>query len=115
MVPRYIQHRGKRILYVDVACATPGEHNAALREAEAVVGAEPDRSVLLLLDVSFAGVNGETERLAERFRASASRRVRARAVVGATGLKRALLAAGTCSAEAAFDDVGDARDWLAER
>jgi hypothetical protein len=116
MHPRYIQHRGRRILYVDLSCATPGEHNAALRETEAVVGAAPHRSVLLLLDVSCAGLNQETELLAERFRASAACRLRARAVVGASGLKRGLVAAPACPIEqATFDDLGDARDWLAAR
>jgi hypothetical protein len=116
MSPRYIQHRGRRILYVDLACATPGEHNAALRETEAVVGAAPDRSVLLLVDLSFAGVNAETEALAAQFHASAAGRLRARAVVGASGLKRSLIGAPARAVEqATFDDVGDARDWLAAR
>ena len=101
---------------MDLACATPGEHNEALRETEAVVGAAPAGSVLLLLDVSCAGLNQETELLSERLRASAGPRLRARAVVGASGLKRGLVGAPTSSIEqATFDDVGDARDWLAAR
>jgi hypothetical protein len=116
MLPRYIQHRGRRILYVDLSCATPGEHNAALRETAAVIGAAPDRSVLLLVDVSCAGVNAETEALTARFHATAAGRLRARAVVGASGLKRSLVGAPARPIEqATFDDLGTARDWLAAR
>jgi hypothetical protein len=68
------------------------------------------------VDLSFAGLNPETERLSERFRSTAACRLRARAVVGASGLKRSLVAAPPPRVEqATFDDVGDARDWLAER
>jgi hypothetical protein len=114
MPPRFIQHHGKKILYLDLACASPGQHNAGLLEAERVIGGEPERSVLLLVDMSCAGHNHETERLAERFGAVAGHRVRARAVVGASGLKRRLVAAGAGELES-FDDLGDARDWLARR
>lgn len=112
----FIEHHGKKILYLDLACASPGEHNAALVEAERVIGGEPERSVLLLLDVSCAGHNHETERLAVRFGVSAERRVRARAIVGASGLKRRLVAPPSRPGElASFDDLGDARDWLVRR
>ena len=73
MLPRFIEHHGKKILYLDLACASPGEHNAGWVEAERVIGAEPERSVLLLVDLSFAGHNHETERLTARFDASGGR------------------------------------------
>jgi len=115
MSPRFIEHQGKKILYLDLACASPSEHNAGILEAERVIHGEPERSVLLLVDVSCAGLNHETERLAERFGASAGRRVRARAVVGASGLKRRLVVGAGPGELASFDDLGDARDWLARR
>ena len=114
--PRFIDHRGKLILYLDLANASPGQHAEGIREVERTILGTSLPSVLLLLDVTGAGVNHDTDGLVEEFVKRTSERIRARAVVGATGLKRRTFDRPCHSAEhALFDDLEVARDWLAER
>lgn len=114
--PRFIDHRGKLILYLDLANASPGQHAAGLRDAERAILTHPFSSVLLLLDVTGAGVNRETDGVLEEFVVRTADRVRARAVVGATGLKKLTFDRLARTAEhELFDDLELARDWLADR
>ncbi len=114
--PRYIDHRGKLILYLDLAHASPAQHATGIREAERAILTGPLRSVLLLMDVTGAIVNHETDEIVEAFVARTAERIRARAVVGASGLKRRTFDRPARPAEhALFDDLEAARDWLADR
>lgn len=114
--PRFIDHRGKLILYLDLAHTSPGQHAEGIRAAEGAVLAHALPPLLLLVDVTGAGLNQETERLVEDFVLRTAERIRARAVVGATGFKRRTFDRPASPAEhALFDDLGDARDWLATR
>src|SRR5512145_67786 len=109
--PRFIDHRGKLILYLDLAHASPGQHAEGIREAERAILSRPLSSVLLLMDVTGATVNHETDDLVESFAARTAERIRARAVVGATGLKRRTFDRPARPAEhALFDDLEAARD-----
>ncbi len=115
-VPRFIDHRGKLILYLNLAHASPGQHASGLAEAERAILERPASSVLLLLDVTGAGVNHETEEVVTRFVERTRERIRARAVVGASGLKRRTFdRPGLPAAHALFDDLEAARDWLVGR
>lgn len=114
--PRFIDHRGKLILYLDLANASPGQNAEGIREAEREILGTPLPSVLLLMDVTGASVNHETDALVEAFVRRTRERIRARAVVGASGLKRRIFdPPATPAARALFDDLEAARDWLAER
>ena len=114
--PRFIDHRGKHILYLDLALASPAQHAHGLREAEQTILTRPLSSVLLLLDVTGAALNHETEGVVTGFVERTADWIRARAVVGASGLKRRAFDLGADPDEhALFDDIGAARDWLAER
>lgn len=114
--PRFIDHRGKLILYLDLANASPGQHAEGIRAVERTILDTPLPSVLLLLDVTGAGVNHDTDALIDAFVTRTRDRVRARAVVGATGLKRRTFDRPVRAAEhALFDDLEEARDWLALR
>ena len=112
----FIDHRGKRILYLNLAHASPGQHASGLERAEQKILASPANSVLLLLDVTGAGVNHETEQHVARFVDRTKDRIRARAVVGASGLKRRTFdLPASPGAHALFDDLENARDWLVDR
>jgi hypothetical protein len=114
--PRFIDHRGKLILYLDLANASPGQHAEGIREAERAILGTPLPSVLLLLDVTGASVNHDTDDVVHDFVRRTGERIRARAVVGATGLKRRTFDRSDCVDEhALFDDLEAARDWLAQR
>lgn len=112
--PRIIEEDGKRILHLDLAHASPGQKVEAMRGAARLITAEPPGSVLLLLDVTGAGLSGEVEEAVREFAERTAPHVRARAVVGASGLKRLLYARlqAARGGQATFDDLGLARAWL---
>jgi hypothetical protein len=113
---RFIDHRGRRILYLNLAHTSPGQHASGLERAEQEILGHPVNSVLLLVDVTGAGVNHETEELVARFVERTKDRIRARAVVGAIGLKRRTFdLPAPPAAHALFDDPENARDWLVGR
>ena len=114
--PRFIDHRGKLILFLNLAHASPGQHADGIRAAERTILAHPVSSLLLLLDVTGAGVNHETDNLVAAFVTRTAAKIRARAVVGASGLKRRTFDRAARPGEhALFDDAEAARDWLVER
>ena len=114
--PRFIDHRGKLILFLNLANASPGQHASGLERAEQAILRQPASSILLLLDVTGAGVNHETERLVAGFVARTRERIRARAVVGASGLKRRVFdVPAHPTVHALFEDHENARDWLVAR
>ena len=114
--PRFIDHRGKLILYLNLAHASPGQHANGLADAERAILEHPASSVLFLLDVTGAGVNHETEEIVTRFVERTRERIRARAVVGASGLKRRTFDLPAYPGRhALFDDLEAARDWLVDR
>jgi hypothetical protein len=114
--PRFIDHRGKRILYVNLAHTSPAQHANGLEATERAILAQGGGPVLLLLDVTGAVVNHETEQIVATFMERTKARIRARAVVGASGLKRRAFDRPTWpAAQALFDDLEHARDWLVER
>ena len=78
--PRFIDHKGTRILYLDCARASPLEHARGMRAAAAVIAPEPPGSVLLLVDVTGAAENAQTHEVIREFVEEAGPRLRARAV-----------------------------------
>jgi len=88
-----------------------------MRSAARLIAGEPPGSVLLLLDVTGAGLSGDVEAAVREFAERTAPHVRARALVGASGLKRLLYARlqAARGGQALFDDLGDARAWLARQ
>jgi len=114
--PRFIDHKGTRILYLDCARASPLEHARGMRAAAAVIAPEPPGSVLLLVDVTGAAENAQTHEVIREFVEETGPRLRARAVVGLAGLRRVFFERARRELpgeHAAFDDLEVARDWLA--
>jgi len=116
-LPRFIEQSGKRILYLDLAHASPGQKAEAMRSAAGIIAAEPPGSVLLLLDVTGAGLSDDAEAAVKEFGERTAPHVKARALVGATGLKKLLYARLQVArgGQAVFDDLGVAREWLARQ
>jgi len=115
--PRFIDQDGRRILYLDLAHASPGQKTSAMRSAADLIAAEPPGSVLLLLDVTGASMSDAVEEAVREFGERTASHVRARALVGANGLKRLLYARlqAARGGQALFDDLEVARTWLARQ
>jgi len=112
--PRFIEQGGKRILHLDLAHASPGQKAASMLLAAELIAGEPPGSVLLLIDVTGAGLSDAVEEAVREFGERTAPHVRARALVGATGLKRLLYARlqAARGGQALFDDLEVARAWL---
>ena len=112
--PRFIEQGGKRILYLDLAHASPGQKAQCMRDAARLIADEPPGSVLLLLDVTGAGLSDDVEEAVREFGERTAAHVRARALVGVSGLKRLLYARleAARGGQALFDDLEVAREWL---
>lgn len=115
--PRFIEHDGRRILHLDLAHASPGQKAEAMRAAATLIAGQPPGSVLLLLDVTGAGLSEDVEAAVREFAERTAAHVRARALVGASGLKKLLYARlqAARGGQAVFDDLEVARAWLARQ
>jgi hypothetical protein len=73
--------------------------------------------VLLLLDVTGAGLSEDVEAAVREFGERTAGHVRARALVGASGLKKLLYSRllAARGGQAVFEDLGVAREWLAQQ
>lgn len=120
MKSKWIEHKGKRILYVD--CTNFGSDSEALRaEAQAIIALvtqQPEDSVRALSNTE--GTVGTPENLSilKGIVTRTTRFVRKRAVVGVSGIRKSLLdivnrATGN-KPFASFSDEAAAKNWLVE-
>lgn len=115
---RYIDHRGRRILYIDFSSATPDEFLATIEAAEKTIAAEPHNSVLTLTNAERAM---HDRRVTERLNSYVAHNkpfVKAGAVVGLNELRKIVfnfLNKATGRTLKAFDDISAAKDWLVSK
>ena len=119
MKSKWIEHKGKRILYCD--WSGYGYNVDALEvEVEAcdeVTVAQPKNSMLGLVDVRDTVASNEAMRVFKQSAGRGKDYVRKSAVVGITGFKKVLLdAVSIFSGQSfgAFTDLEEAKDWLVE-
>jgi len=113
---RFIEHRGKRILYMDFSeMNAPGEALAELEKARQVIAREQPNSLLTLTDVTGTRYDGD---IIKAFQALAEHNkpfVRAAASVTRTPLQLVALRASAVLSRRkleAFDDLEHAKEWL---
>ncbi len=119
MKSKWVTHKEKRIFHFDLSGFGGDNYGliAECDEADAVIMAEPEDSVLILNDVR--GTYGSVEAV-KYLQVSAERSspyIARAAVVGITGLKSILLQAVNRFSKhpiVPFDDVEKAKDWLVE-
>ena len=114
---KFIQHEGKRILYLDFSCCKAEEVLKTITTAKKVIAKHPERSLLTLTNVTDARFNDEVSQEMKLFTTHNRPYVRAAAVVGVTGLKRIIFEAVIAFSGrklSAFDDEEKAKKWLAE-
>lgn len=112
----FVTHRGKRILFINFAGVDPDHAAEALAEAKAVIAREPLNSLLTLTDISNTKFPKQVTEMMKAYTAHNKPYVRAAAVVGCDGLRKALVyvvSAFTGRDLAPFDDLEKAKDWLA--
>lgn len=115
---RFITHRGTQILFIDLARKSPAGLLEAIREAQAVIAAQPPASLLTLTDVEGSTYNREVADALKAYVAHNKTFVRAGAVVGLNDLKRVIfnfLNRVTGRSLKGFEQLDAAKDWLAKQ
>jgi hypothetical protein len=119
MRSKWIEHKGKKILYQDFSrnFFNSAAVKAELAEVQKIVMAQPLNSVLVLSD--FRDTNVGSDLLSTMNSASVATKgyIQKTAVLGVSGMKRKLgdlLTALTGQPLKYFDDIESAKNWLAE-
>jgi len=114
-VTRFVDHAGHRIFEVHFENLTAEQAIAAMDEAKTVIAACPPASLLALTYVSGARFDPKVSQALRDFTAHNRPFVRRSAVVGLSGIQKALLSGiriGTGRDIRGFDDPEEARAWL---
>ncbi len=115
---KFIQHKGKAILYIDLASCSTIEVLAAIEEAKAAVKTQQRGSVLTLTDVTGTGFDSAVTVAMKELVQHNKPYVAAAAVVGVTGLKQIIFNSVMRFSGRhlhAFESLEQAKDWLAAR
>ena len=120
MPAKWIEHKGKRILYVDVRKTTSQEFVAALREADVLARASPSK-ILYLGNIEDAAVSREVMKVIKEIVDRMGRKMLIKlAVVGVAGVKKILMDAVVSMFDRSgvpvrsFKTEPEALDWLVE-
>lgn len=116
---RFIEHRGKKILLLDYSeLRDPREALQEIARSKEMVARQPPGSLLTLTYVRDARYDSSVIQAMKDLAAHNKPFVKAAAVVGMSGIHRAVyqtLLLFTRRNIKAFDDMEAARDWLAEQ
>ncbi len=112
---RFIEHGGKRILFIDFGGVEFEDLVGIIRESKKLISHEPHGSVLTLTNVAGARVNPMTSKVLKEFTTFNKPYVKAGAVIGATGLLKLefdIVMKFSGRALARFDQAEEAKAWL---
>jgi hypothetical protein len=115
---QFIQHKGKKILHLNFADCKADEVLAVIEQAKATIKTQVPQSVFTLTDVTNTAFNSTVSDAMKDFVMHNKPYVVASAVVGVTGLKQIIFNAVMRFSGrklTAFDNVVEAKDWLAGR
>ena len=108
-------HQNKKIILADFSNTKPDEQLLAFPEIQEHISANPEKSVLLLTDVTNAIYNSASSAAIKEWSSKNTPFVKASAVVGASGFLAVVLAGirlFTGRDIRSFDSRNEAMDWL---
>jgi hypothetical protein len=116
---QWIQHRGKRILYLDIASQTTEEFLDITERIKKVVVNEPPKSILCLINVKGGKFNTEISNAIKAFAKYCDPYVKASASIGVEGLMKIIhnaVVMFTGNKSIVLKNTRDeAMDWLSEQ
>lgn len=116
---KILSHKGKRIVFQDLSNSRDAKTNMEIfAETQSVIEKEPEKSVLLLTDVTNAHYDIEAADFMKKFSVAVTPYMKASAAIGVSGIKRVLLASLIKLSGRdirLFDNAEDAMDWLVEQ
>ncbi len=113
---RFIEHKGKQILLIDMSNCAENEVLSIIEQAKKIIMSRPEKSVLTLTDVTHARYNAAVVLAMQLFTKGNKPYVKAAAVLGINAIKKIIFSKIMESSERdlhAFSDVEKAKDWLA--
>jgi hypothetical protein len=113
---QFIQHKGRKILYLNFADCKPNEVLQVIEEAKSTIKTQARKSVYTLTNVTNSAFNSAVSDAMKDFVLHNKPYVAASAVVGVTGLKQIIFnAVMKLSGRqlTAFESLDAAKDWLA--
>ena len=114
----FIRHKDKDILLIDFSNSDSDQILLVIEEAKKIIASQPRNSLLTLTDVTGAQYNNDVRDAMKAYVAHNTPYVKARAVVGVSGLVMVLYNAVkqfTGSNIPLFPNLEAAKDWLAEQ
>ena len=117
MGAEWIQHKGKKILYVKYGGLKPQEMLELVIKATQMIVDAKSNEVLTLTDVTDCFVNNEFTELSKQQGKISLPLTKKAAIVGVTGVKNILLRgvnAFTPKPRIPFNTIAEAKDWLVE-
>lgn len=115
---QFIEHKGKKILQLDLSGCRADEVIPVIEHARTVIRKQPPRSLYTLTNVTGAGFNNAVTEALKQFAAHNKPYVAAAAVVGISGLNRIIYNAVMKFTGRTFNaapSLDEAKDWLASR
>lgn len=115
---RFIDHRDKRILFIDFGGCDLEEFVGIIKESKKLIAKEPHASVLTMTNVSGAHINPMASKVLKEFTTFNKPYVKAGAVLGATGLLKLefdIVTKFSSRTLARFDNPEEAMNWLASQ
>ncbi len=115
---RFIVHRWRQILLLDVSHCDADEVINVIDEATEVIRSQPESSLLIVTDVTGTQYDLRVIEKSKEFTSGNKPYVRASAVVGLDGLQKVVYNAVILFSKRIlplFDDIEAAKDWLIEQ
>jgi hypothetical protein len=116
---KFVRHNGVTLLKVDLSHPTSiDESLAAIKQAKAIIGTHPPKSLLILTDVTGTTFNAKAVEEMKHYSAFNTPYVRASAVVGISRLASIIYDAVVKvigRSVMSFDTEVEASDWLAKQ
>ena len=113
---KFIEHKDKKILFIDFSNCDEKQVLEVIEEARPVVKGQPEKSVLTLTDVTGTKYNSEVVQALKEYTKENKPYVKAGAVVGLNRIKKMVYnAVMEFSGRTlhAVDSIEKAKDWLA--
>lgn len=111
----FIEHQGKKILHIDMSNCMETEVLSIIEEAKKIILTLPEKSVLILTDVTHARYNAAVVTAMQEFTKINRPYVKASAVLGINAIKKIIFNKIMEFSERklnAFDTADKAKEWL---
>jgi hypothetical protein len=113
---KFIEHKGRKILHIDMSNCMENEVLALVEESKKVIKSQPEKSLLTLTDVTHARYNASVVAAVQMYVRDNKPYVKAAAIIGVNAIKKIIFNKVMEFAQReirAFEDANKAKDWLA--